>query len=176
MAETRTLCDTTEKIILSPRGSKDEGHWHMLSSHCSRREVGQPSENGVPLRNSVRNSFTGGLSHAAHVDRDSWGWAVRTRGWVALLLKVWKPPVSVTCSCLFKSQISGTTLHLWNHSLRMRPTNLSFEPIPQVMLMLTRLWELLWRNWTYALRENGQDSPPVTGPHKKWKDKNHHHH
>lgn len=111
-------------------------------SICSRREVGQASENGVPLRNSIRKNFTGRLSHAAQR-------AVRIRSWGGTASPGWSGHLcqSPAAACS-KVRFLG---HLWNHSLRVRSKNLNFEPIPQVMLMHTRIWKLLWRDWTYAL-------------------------
>lgn len=55
---------------------------------------------------------------------------------MALLLKVTREqPVSESPSVAVQSQISGSTLHLWNQPLRMGPTNLNCEPTLRVILM-----------------------------------------
>lgn len=57
---------------------------------------------------------------------------------MALLLKVAREqPVSESPAVAIQSQISGTTLHLWNQPLRMGPTNLNCEANLQVILIHT---------------------------------------
>lgn len=137
--EARTLCDMTEKIILSPRGSKDEGRWHILFSHLFQERSRAPFRKWSVFKEQRKDRKAlacclNGLSGSGAE--------------VAVLLQGGLTTCVSHCSCFFKWDFWG---YLWNNSLRMQPKYLNFEPLPQVMLMHIRIWKL-WRDWTYALR------------------------
>lgn len=52
------LCDTTEKIILSPKVQRTRATGACRRVICSRREAGRPSESGVRLRNCGRRRLS----------------------------------------------------------------------------------------------------------------------
>lgn len=85
--------------------------------------------------------------------------------------------IGIPCGCVFKMQISGTTLNLLNLSLSMGPRSLNFKPTLQEILMHTKIWEPPWKGlevegYTHTEQPRFHMTSLSLGLHKTWENTN----